>query len=274
MGGADTYGSEWRAPDDPLGCSVTFIRCRRSSDFDEVMTRKADQVSIVLRGAFNPAILSPGWLLAQELATKGEVEDAKVQVITQHIATFDISSINIQVLDDRLSVQTEDPEEFERARDLVVSILTVLSHTPVASMGINRTAHLEIESYDAWHALGDRLAPKDLWEPEMTLPGLRSLLMEGVRPDTNEGYIWVKIEPSLLYPHSVIVEHNDHYALAMVESQATSRAPFLEANLKSHTSPESAPAKVPIAIEILNTYWLDSLERAAAIFKKVESIVP
>ena len=55
-------------------------------------------------------------------------------------------------------------------------------------MGINRDMHFRIEREERWHALGDILAPKDIWSQKLAgcgdrnKPGLRSMTIEGQRP--------------------------------------------------------------------------------------------
>lgn len=68
-----------------------------------------------------------------------------------------------------------------------------------------------------WHALGDRLAPKDLWREVLTspiregTPGLRTLVVEGSRQATSARWIRIKIEPSVRLPNGIYLEAHEHY---------------------------------------------------------------
>jgi hypothetical protein len=87
-------------------------------------------------------------------------------------------------------------------------------------MGINRRAHIKLESASKWHALGDILAPKEHWntllseDPGERRIGLLSLTMErNPRPDGLLGYMRVKVEPSLSVQYGVFIEVNDHFEI-------------------------------------------------------------
>jgi len=88
-------------------------------------------------------------------------------------------------------------------------------------MGINRHAHIKLESVDKWHYLGDILAPKDHWkkilhdEAGERDTGLQSLTVrKSKRPDGLLGYVQVKVEPSSRVPNGVFVEVNDHFEIS------------------------------------------------------------
>jgi hypothetical protein len=70
-------------------------------------------------------------------------------------------------------------------------------------------------SEESWHALGDRLAPKDLWATILDKPGMVSLNMEGKRVDERKGYVRVKVEPSRRIKNGfgVYTYINDHYEI-------------------------------------------------------------
>ena len=74
--------------------------------------------------------------------------------------------------------------------------------------------HFRMGSEDAWHAFGHRFAPKDLGQGILDSPGMRSLTMEGRRPDGCKGYIRVKVEPSVKVHPGMYVNVNDHYEVA------------------------------------------------------------
>ena len=67
----------------------------------------------------------------------------------------------MQVLQQRFVSITTDPRQYGPLRDLAMGIFTILSHTPVSKMGINRHFHFATPSVHAWHTIGHTLAPKD-----------------------------------------------------------------------------------------------------------------
>ena len=224
-----------------------------------------DGVSIVIRGSFNPGIFSPAWFLAQKLIGNEEYEAAEVQFISRDLSLFHMGWLDCQVTQDAMQLDTVKPEETERLRDAAVAVLRLLSHTPINALGINRSVHFDVESYERWHKIGDRLAPKDIWEGVLTLPGTRNVTILAVRPDKFDGSISVQVEPSVKVPHGVYVAVNDHFTLTNVEEQPTTRS---DGPLQQALVPPSSEL-IPIAVGILSDEWVDSMTRAEAIFRHV-----
>ena len=119
--------------------------------------------SIVLLGAFNPRIFQPEWFSRQHLLPQSEVDAANIQIIHQQVAQFDTERFVFQVTDDRLVAATKPSTVSGPLRDLVAGTFYVLEHTPVQAIGLNRQMHFAMPSEEAWHQLGDRLAPKEAW---------------------------------------------------------------------------------------------------------------
>lgn len=174
--------------------------------------------SIVLLGSFNPSIFQPRWLGAQGLLRAEEAENAKIAVVKNDIADFSTSWLHLQVLQDRLVMKTTDPRQFLPLRDLAVGIFNLLPHTPTHALGLNKFAHFKMESVDAWHAIGDMLAPKQPWNEIMAgRPGLKSMLIEGLRQDSPGGVLRIKVEPSppAKLQMGVFIEINEEYRVSV-----------------------------------------------------------
>ncbi len=170
--------------------------------------------SIVLLGSFNPSIFQPRWLGAQGLLRAEEAENAKIAVVKNDIADFSTGWLHLQVLQDRLVMQTSDPRQFLPLRDFAVGILNLLPHTPTYALGLNKFAHFKMESVEAWHSIGDTLAPKRPWEGIMAgRPGLLSMLIEGRREASLTGVLRVKVEPSPVakVQYGVYIDVNEEY---------------------------------------------------------------
>src|SRR5438309_2019002 len=109
-----------------------------------------DGTQIVVLGHFNPSIFSPAWLRANQLIGAKEAEDAQVSVIAQPAAVFSVDWLRIEATSDRLQLATELAQESYRLRDAGVGVLSLLSHTPVSAVGLNRTAHWAATEYDQY----------------------------------------------------------------------------------------------------------------------------
>jgi hypothetical protein len=176
----------------------------------------AEGVSIVALGSFNPAIFQPQWFARNGLIDDGEAEKAKVEVIHPEVAAFAAEWFSLQVLRERLTVQTEDPSAFPLVGDLVANVFTLLIHTPVTAVGLNREAHFKLGSEEEWHSLGHRLAPPEYWEDFLKQPGMLDLTMQGQRPDDHKGFVRALVQPSArpdAHP-GVFLSRNDHFQVA------------------------------------------------------------
>lgn len=171
-------------------------------------------ISVVWLGDFNPKIFQPAWFAAEGLIRKQEAEEANIEIIHPEVVSFALEWLRLQVTRERFFVSTTQEPYYEVVRDLVLGTFSLLRHTPVHKMGINTDMHFRMGSEDAWHAFGHRLAPKDLWQGILENPGMRSLTMEGRRPDGCKGSIHVKVEPSVRVHPGVYVNVNDHYEVA------------------------------------------------------------
>ena len=200
-------------------------------------------VGIVLVGSFNPKIFQPAWFAAENLIRKEEAQEANIQIIHPQVASFSLDWLHLQVTDEQFTATTTQSSFYEPLRDLVFGTFRLLRHTPIRMMGLNRDFHFRMPSEEAWHAFGHRLTPKELWASVLKEPGMRSLTMEGLRPDDLLGYIRVRVEPSIRISPGVFINVNDHYAVKEVE---TSRG-------------------CDEIIDILAREWKRSLDRSAEI---------
>jgi len=200
-------------------------------------------VGIVLVGSFNPRIFQPAWFAAENLIREEEEQAAKIELIHRQVAIFSLDWLHLQVTDEQFIVTTTQSSFYEPLRDLVLGTFRLLRHTPIRMMGLNRDCHFRMPSEETWHAFGHRLTPKEPWAGILTEPGMRSLTMEGLRPDNLKGYIRVRVEPSVRVHPGVFINVNDHYE---VKDTATVRG-------------------CDEIIDILDREWKSFLDRSAEI---------
>jgi hypothetical protein len=172
-----------------------------------------DAASVVLVGSLNPSIFQPAWFAAKELIRPEEGEKATVEIISQEVTSFHIPWARIFVSKERFTVAATGVDGFEAIRDLAVGTFTLLEHTPITRLGLNRHMHFRASSTAAVHAVGDRLAPKGPWK-SVEAPGMLSLRMRCRRPDHGGGTLNVKVEPSVAVPNGIYVDVNDDYDCA------------------------------------------------------------
>lgn len=205
--------------------------------------------NIVVRGDFNPAIFQPLWFAQQQLLKQKEADAAEIKIIHPEVAAFQIEWLQMRITRDRFQAATNQEPYREPLRDLVVGTFSLLSHTPFTALGVNHDFRFTLESEDAWHALGHRLAPKEDWEDVLEEPGMVNLTMRGgKRPDKMKGYIQVTVSPLLDPKYGVHVNVNDHYALP-----DTSADEFRSDALQ----------------DILSKRWSDSVQRGKKIAEHI-----
>ena len=171
-----------------------------------------DGSSIVVIGSFNPAIFHPLWFKINQLIRPEEADVAKLEVTHPAVSVFSLEWFKLQVEKERFIVQTTDKANFGPISDLVLGTFSILDHTPVQALGINRVMHFKMDSREKWHAFGHLIAPKEVWQGIMERPGLRSLTMEDPRDDPM-GFTRVRIEPSKQIDPGIFIEVNNHYEI-------------------------------------------------------------
>ena len=184
-------------------------------------TAKIQGASIVLLGAFNPAIIQPEWLATTQLISR---EDAarvadrnEMEIVSPQVSSFSVGSMSLQVTQDRFTARAADSAAFEHLKNLVVGVFRTLEHTPMSAMGILWRGHYPLGSEENWHALGDALAPKDEWKKVLSspiregTPGLRTIIIEGTREQSSAKWIRVRVEPSARVQHGAYVELHEEY---------------------------------------------------------------
>lgn len=177
-----------------------------------VQVPEIEDASIVVLGTFNPAIFHPLWFKMNELIRPEEAESAKLEVTHPQISIFSFEWCRVHVETGRFIVNASNKASYGLISDLVFGTFSILDHTPITAMGLNRTMHFKMDSREKWHAFGHMVAPKEVWSQIMAKPGLRSLTMEDPR-ETPEGVLRVQIEPSVRIDPGVFIDVNNHYKL-------------------------------------------------------------
>jgi hypothetical protein len=188
--------------------------------------------TIVLRGAFNPSIFQPFWLVRNEIVTEEQGETAQINLIHPQAAEFDIPGQFSLHVDPTTFTITRTEAPLILASDAAVRIFSeLLPHTPIGQLGINRTVHFNVGSSEERHRIGRLLAPIDAWgewgkelssDPSPAkhdkLGGLKSLTMlQPHPPDRQFGHIQATVEPSILIGggrSGIFMVINDHFQIA------------------------------------------------------------
>ena len=167
--------------------------------------------AIVVLGDFNPSILQPLWFSLNGLLPDEETKNADIAVIHKKIASFSIGKIQVQVDESRLGLTTVESPQGPILRDLAIGTLSILEHTPLKAIGLNRDMVFPMETDEAWHEVGNRLVPKSDWEQVFDRPGMQQVVVEGHRIDCSADRLHVRVQPSA--NTGVLIAVNQHYQL-------------------------------------------------------------
>jgi hypothetical protein len=176
-----------------------------------VLEPERQSYAIVVLGDFNPSIFQPLWFSLNGLVPEEEAKNADIAIVHKQIASFSIGKIQVQVDDSRLGLTTVESPQGPILRDLAIGTLSILEHTPLKAIGLNRDMVFAMQTDEAWHEVGNRLVPKKDWEQVFDLPGMRQVIVEGHRSDCSASRSQVRVQPSA--NHGVLIAVNQHYQL-------------------------------------------------------------
>jgi len=177
--------------------------------------RERETPSIVLRGAFNPAIFQPGWLAERGLLRPQEAENAQIQVIHPEVTAFTAGWLNLQVTRDQYIAISGDANAHELLRDFVSGTFRLFEHTPVWAAGFNHAFHYSM-SWELNVRLGDVIVPTAPWS-FLKNPLYNTLQVVAERDDGREGAVNVTLAPSQEVEGAQVIVVNDHFQLAAQE---------------------------------------------------------
>lgn len=247
---------------------MAFGRVGERGEGEQVDTPELaiDGMAVVVLGGFAPRKITARWLRQKDLIGAEDFESYDAEYVGPHATIGSFGSIQLKVLENALEVATEEPADVETARDLALGILLSKGTSGIAAMGINRTVHFAAE-LATYHAIGDTLTPKSVWNGLLHLPGMASVAIAGQRDDGYGGIINVQVQPSTKIQPGVFVSVNDHYTLTQTEI-LDDRDALLD---HGQANPERSADKVKVAVQILTEGFTPSRNRANAIIRRVAS---
>jgi hypothetical protein len=181
---------------------------------------------VVAVGQFNPAIVTPEWLLAKGLIDESD-KDAALStmqaLVREGLMAFDATWFSLRLVQNQMVLSTTAGLT-PRIRDLAVGIFALLPETPLTGLGLNFAADVQFDSADEYHRFGYTLAPRAIWKelyPDLH-SGLASLtiaidqqLRQGdLAPVPGRGQRRFTIQPSnTISPNAVHIAFNHHSPL-------------------------------------------------------------
>ncbi|WP_289645050.1 hypothetical protein [Maribacter aestuarii] len=144
-----------------------------------------------------------------------EADTAVVEIIHPNISKFSVSDwLNVEATQERIDFKTNRESHFEILRDLVVSVFSNLSETPVKAFGINHLCHFTMKDKKDYENFGYWLSPVKIFNDLLKKPRLQTIQFRDIEPDKEgEGNITITISPSdlILDGKSVVFNINNHF---------------------------------------------------------------
>lgn len=220
--------------------------------------------SIVAVGHFNPAIFSPDWLELNGLIGKDDADivrqgsQRESLIVSHQVAVFETKWFALQVLESQFSLTSKDALS-PAFKDLAVGIFQLVPHTPITAVGLNFLAHFRLAGEQAWHKVGDRLAPKDIWQAlyPNDSPGLQDVTIRIQRwtrgePIKTRDEKRISVQPSTKIKFGAFLTYNDHHDVS--------------------NGDEDGPRPGERVATVIDTQWESSWQDAVRVFDGVLSM--
>ena len=207
-------------------------------------------LSIVIIGDFNPVIIQPFWLAHKKLIREQEAQTAKVEIIHQEIVRYSLDWVNIEITKDKFTLSSKQEPFFEPLKDLVTSIFSILTETPLRAIGLNHLKHFAIPDKTKHYQFGNILAPLSNFKDSFEEPRLLNLeIIEQPRKDAFKGTIRARIYPSdMKLSFGVAIDINDHYDISSEKNNSANEM-----------------------VKILTNQWSFSLKKSEEIVENIWS---
>jgi hypothetical protein len=192
---------------------------------------------IVLEGSINPAIFNPAWLLAVGLVNEKEATSVDPRFIDPELSRFQIAGKAIEARRDQLTVaSTPDLPSFHAIGDFAQEMLTLLPHTPIFAIGMNRVLHQPM-SGSTFRTLSELLAPPDIWNSTglLAAPSIQTITM--TEPGDDSGSIEMTVEPSTVVTPGVYVIATRKFRASKTTLERNPGAEWARAQIAEHWHP-------------------------------------
>lgn len=198
------------------------------------------EASIVALGDFNPPIFSPDWLERNKLIGSDDARVALTSenlVIARQVSRFETEWFAFQVISNQFSLASKGAVS-PSLKDLAVGIFSLVSQTPITAVGLNFMAHYKMANEADYHAVGDFVVPKTIWEklyPEETHSvGMKNATLvvhpckRSERPSSNDQK-QIAVQPSSRVQFGVYFSFNDHHEIKVTkDDKKTAAEKFVE----------------------------------------------
>ncbi len=227
-----------------------------------MLADREDRAAVVVVGGLNPLIFQPEWLRSNQIIGQDEAEQASgeggIEIISRELTSINLKAKKLIVDTQRFVIWAME-HPLVAANDFATSCFGLLSHTPVSALGINRELVFRCPSVDAWHNIGEALAPRRPWsalvppdDAKERRGGLRTITYENsFRPDGAPGYVRATVSvPENSNLCDVKVSINDHFTIGEPNKMGSGED----------------------VVEILAARWTEAMDRSLTIIDSIKSL--
>ncbi len=196
------------------------------------MIPERKQYSVVMLGDFNPNLFHPEWFCRQSVISREDADFAIDKnapfpfIVSPQITLFRTPQMTIRIEAKRFEVKAEK-EPLILLIDFITKTFENLGANSISAFGYNYSAHYKVESEEAFHKIGDKLAPKEYWDSLLTdevsgdhrKSGLAMIQMKKFK-DNSEDYILFTVQGSSLMQNALLLSCNDHNIISNDEQSA------------------------------------------------------
>lgn len=200
----------------------------------------SDQTLIVFLGSFNPRLFHPSWLEINKVLTQTEangvlgtgderapLDQSSTLIVTQEVSQIVASGLQITVQPNRLQIAALTPDRHSRSFEIAVALKSLLPHTPVTAIGLNRNFILDAESAAAWNKIGHTVVPKEgFWSANGEQPGTAVATVRYPKCAVSNAHLNLSIGPVLERSEPLVrVNCNYHFGSPHQRSTHGSESP-------------------------------------------------
>lgn len=202
-----------------------------------------ETASIVLVGNFNPSIFHPEWFIRKGIAEEWDYGTDDNIINLPDTSQFTLpGGKKVTVLLNKFVITSSLASDHLALKDIATSAFAILRETPIAQMGMNYEAEIQISNREDWLQFGRELAPlhhwveaanyiSDLDKEQQETAGLWEMVMNLPRPDELTGFVRPKIQATSLDKFILSFSVNNH--VEITDHSAELMAKILDKNWES-----------------------------------------
>jgi hypothetical protein len=152
----------------------------------EQLDVKQRESSIVLVGHFDPLVMTPHWFVKQGMIPQEDIDESlAIELVYKELTKFSLANIHVEVQPGTLILRSAHESFDYKIQDLALGVLSAWKSSDITAIGLNIYTDVSFDSLEAWHKVGDLIAPKSVWQkamPDSPSAGMANLQVQIEKP--------------------------------------------------------------------------------------------